>query len=73
MTKQTDCFASKPNDKCSVLAVEVCEGEYCSFRKTDLELKQELNNTAERIKSLNEEERKHIQEKYGKSILRGVA
>ena len=67
MADTDKCFARIERGgvwKCAVITTGVCMGRACPFYKSTEQVKQEAEQTQARLRSLPEEKRRAIQEKY---------
>ncbi len=62
---EKNCFAYK-NRRCKALKITKCEGVSCGFFKTKSQVEEDQKRVFRRIKSLDEDSRKHIMELYYK-------
>ncbi len=64
-----DCFGYKKKLDgfgfiCTVMETDVCQGKACPFYKSRAQCVEENKKVKARLKSLPEEQQKHIEEKY---------
>lgn len=59
-----DCIHLSENCKCSLLVVDGCTGEKCSFYKNSFEKGLSEINTMKRLSSLDEDKQKQISNTY---------
>lgn len=59
-----DCIHLNENCKCSLLVVDECTGEKCSFYKNSFEKGLSEINTMKRLSSLDEDKQKQISNTY---------
>ncbi len=63
-----DCFGYI-NKKCAILKSRKCEGSDCSFYKSKDKYQEDQEKAMERVLSLDEETREHINMKYYDGLL----
>lgn len=59
-----DCIHLNENCKCSILEVDGCIGESCSFYKSNFEERSAEINTMKRLSSLDKDKQKQIASTY---------